>query len=174
MIDWTKLKTKETRLEEDKFRLMENLRVQRNRELRETDYLLLPDAPITEAAKTEALAYRQSLRDLTDSVATSPDYQIGYAYTAGDVFIYNGGAYVVISGHTSQEDWVPSAVPALYRYLGEAELLREPNVIPLWIQPSGAHDAYQIGDRVMHNNVLYESDTANNVWEPGVYGWLVV
>lgn len=177
MIDWTKLKTKEVRLAEEKAALMESLRTQRNKELRETDYLLLPDAPILEAEKTEVLAYRQSLRDLTDSVADAPDYQIGHVYVAGNTFIYDGGAYVVITGHTSQVDWVPSDLPALYRYLGEAELLRnvtETPVTPVWIQPLGAHDAYQIGDRVMHNDVMYESTSADNVWEPGVFGWVVV
>lgn len=174
MIDWTKLKTKETRLEETKSELMEQLRAARNRELRETDYLLLSDAPILEAEKTEVLAYRQSLRDLTASVATAPDYQVGHVYVAGNTFIYNGGAYVVITGHTSQLDWEPSNLPAIYRYLGQAELLREESSVPVWIQPLGAHDAYQIGDRVMHNDVLYESTSADNVWEPGVFGWVIV
>lgn len=174
MIDWTKLKTKEIRLEEEKTSLMENLRAQRNKELRDTDYLLLSDAPITESERNEALAYRQSLRDLTDNVATASDYQTDHLYASGDTFIYNGGAYVVITGHTSQLDWVPSDLPAIYRYLGEAELLREPDVVPVWIQPTGAHDAYQIGDRVMHNDVMYESNSADNVWEPGVFGWVVV
>ena len=47
----------------------------------------------------------------------------------------------------------------------------EPNTYPAWIQPLGAQDAYQIGDRVAHNNLNWESTHANNVWEPGVFGW---
>ena len=37
--------------------------------------------------------------------------------------------------------------------------------------PTGAHDAYQTGDRVTYNGQIYESTIDNNVWEPGVYGW---
>ncbi len=40
-----------------------------------------------------------------------------------------------------------------------------------WAQPTGAHDAYGLGDRVTHGGHLWESSAAANVWEPGVYGW---
>lgn len=42
---------------------------------------------------------------------------------------------------------------------------------PAWVQPTGGHDAYQVGDRVTHNGQTWTNTTANNVWEPGVYGW---
>jgi hypothetical protein len=42
---------------------------------------------------------------------------------------------------------------------------------PAWTQPTGATDAYAIGDRVRHNDKNWESNTAANVWEPGVFGW---
>lgn len=40
-----------------------------------------------------------------------------------------------------------------------------------WVQPSGAHDAYQMGDQVTHDGHLWESTAENNVWRPGEYGW---
>jgi hypothetical protein len=43
-----------------------------------------------------------------------------------------------------------------------------------WIQPTGAHDAYSLGDRVTHNGFTWESTVNNNVWAPGVYGWIQV
>ena len=46
--------------------------------------------------------------------------------------------------------------------------------IPEWIQPTWAGDAYQLGDRVTHSGATWESTAANNVWEPGVYGWIQV
>ena len=176
MIDWTKIKTKEARLAARKEKLLEDMRNLRNKELRETDYLLLPDAPITENERTEVLTYRQSLRELTDSVATAPDYQVNYNYIAGNVFIYDGNAYVVVMGHTSQADWVPGMLPALYRYLGEAELLREENAVPEWIQPQGSHDAYNTGDRVMFEGGVYESLIDANTWSPTAYpaGWQLI
>ena len=43
-----------------------------------------------------------------------------------------------------------------------------------WVQPVGSQDAYNIGDRVSHNGVNWESTVASNVWEPGVYGWIEI
>lgn len=49
----------------------------------------------------------------------------------------------------------------------------EPETYPEFVQPTGAHDAYQIGDRVLYNGKVYESTIANNVWAPDAYpqGW---
>lgn len=33
------------------------------------------------------------------------------------------------------------------------------------------YDAYQIGAEVTHAWKTWTSTVANNVWEPGVYGW---
>lgn len=46
--------------------------------------------------------------------------------------------------------------------------------VPEWIQPTGATDAYAQGAHVMHNSQEWSSDVADNVWEPGVFGWTVV
>lgn len=35
----------------------------------------------------------------------------------------------------------------------------------------GAHDAYALGAKVSHKEKHWTSTVANNVWEPGVYGW---
>ena len=44
---------------------------------------------------------------------------------------------------------------------------------PAWVQPTGGHDAYNLGDRVTHNGQIWVSTINANVWEPGVYGWEV-
>lgn len=60
------------------------------------------------------------------------------------------------------------------------ELLDVPDIDPnapqveAWVQPTGAHDAYQIGDTVTHNGKTWQSTAANNVWAPGVFGWVVI
>lgn len=41
---------------------------------------------------------------------------------------------------------------------------------PEWVQPTGAHDAYKLGDKVSHNGKHWESTADNNVWEPGGIG----
>ena len=40
-----------------------------------------------------------------------------------------------------------------------------------WVQPTGAHDAYEEGARVTHKGKEWESTTSDNVWEPGESGW---
>ena len=51
------------------------------------------------------------------------------------------------------------------------------DVVPEWVQPTGAQDAYPLTDvfgnptRVMHNGTLWQNNTATNTWEPGQYGW---
>ena len=52
----------------------------------------------------------------------------------------------------------------------------EPEQAPEWVQPTGSHDAYKIGDRVTYNGKVYESTINGNVWAPDAYpqGWKVV
>lgn len=42
-----------------------------------------------------------------------------------------------------------------------------------WIQPTGAHDAYNTGDRVTFEGVIYTSAIDANTWSPLAYpaGW---
>jgi hypothetical protein len=93
------------------------------------------------------------------------EWQSGMAVSVGDLYRFNGDLYRVIQGHTTQADWTPPQVPALFVRVAA------PGVIAPWVQPAGAHDAYQIGDRVTHNGFTWISTVANNVWAPGVYGW---
>lgn len=42
-----------------------------------------------------------------------------------------------------------------------------------WVQPTGAHDAYEKGDRVRFEGAIYESVIDANVWSPTAHsaGW---
>lgn len=75
-----------------------------------------------------------------------------------------------MQAHTSQTDWTPDIVPALFTRKTPA------GVIPDWVQPTGAHDAYNIGDRVTFNGQVYESLINANVWSPTDYpqGWQLI
>lgn len=61
--------------------------------------------------------------------------------------------------------WV--AVKALQKDTTEDEPASE------WKQPTGAHDAYMAGDKVIFKGDVYESLIDSNVWSPEVYpsGW---
>ena len=49
----------------------------------------------------------------------------------------------------------------------------EEGATPEWVQPTGAHDAYQTGDHVMFEGQEYVSLIDGNTWSPTAYpqGW---
>lgn len=93
-------------------------------------------------------------------------WKSGEHYEVGHKVIYLGNLYECIQEHTSQDDWKPSTVPALWK-LRPAPGEEWPD----WVQPTGAHDAYAKGDQVTHKEKHWISDVDANIWEPGVYGW---
>lgn len=106
-----------------------------------------------------------------------PKYQVGKAYKVKDVFAYGENSvgdpqlYQVLQAHTSAAEWTPDATPSLYKKIGVTE-----SGYPEWVQPLGASDAYNTGDVVSYNGVLYRSLVDGNVWAPDAYpaGWEVV
>ena len=100
-------------------------------------------------------------------------YVIGKVYPVGYVFKYGVNAdgetqlYSALQEHTAQEDWKPNETPSLYKAVGFTE-----TGAPIWTQPLGVADAYMTCDTVEHNGTIWESTIDNNVWEPGVYGWV--
>lgn len=74
--------------------------------------------------------------------------------------------YKVTVEHVSQDQYPPDTDITHYSKIGFTE-----DDVSIWTQPLGAHDSYDKGDIVSHNDKLWTSDVDNNVWEPGVYGW---
>ena len=105
--------------------------------------------------------------DLAELVDIYPDYEIDKAYKVGNIFKLDNLLYKVIQAHTSQANWIPKDLPALY-----LELMPT-NVIPAWKKPTGAHDAYNIGDVVTFEGSTYESLIKANTYSPTEYpaGW---
>lgn len=100
-----------------------------------------------------------------------PPFEVGVVYKVGDKVQYNGVVYEIVQEHTSQLDWLPNVVPALFKvYLGGTTEEGE-QIIHDWVQPMGSHDAYKKGDVVMFDGKVYESTTDGNVWSPADYGW---
>lgn len=93
-----------------------------------------------------------------------PAWAVGKAYAVNDRAQYNGTLYKCVQAHTSQSDWMPSATPALWKTVSLDEY-------PEWVQPTGAHDAYNIGDKVTYNGQHYVCTSNANVYAPDVYGW---
>ena len=123
----------------------------------------------------EAETYRRSIEQaaisLDDATALTtpemfrhwrPDEQV----TQGERLYYsgNGKLYRVEQSHTTQEQWTPDITPALFTEVSVEEW-------PEWVQPTGAQDAYRIGDKVSHNDKHWICTLDYNTYEPGVYGW---
>ena len=111
-----------------------------------------------------------SPEDLEGMVDLYDEYKINFAYKKDDIFKYQGKLYKVIKGLTSQENWKPDETPSEY-----LSLMPE-GVIPEWVQPTGAHDAYNKGDKVIFEGDVYESLIDGNTWSPVGYpeGWKLV
>ena len=111
--------------------------------------------------------------DALETPALFPAWASGKAYALNDRVRYGEKLYKCVQAHTSQADWTPPAVPALWTEVAK------PGEIPVWKQPTGAQDAYMTGDKVWYPDVdttVYESTIDNNVWSPTDYpqGWKVV
>lgn len=102
--------------------------------------------------------------DALDVAALYPAWADMSEVVAGERLWYDGKLYRVVQSHTTQPDWTPDKTPALFTEVSIAEW-------PEWVQPTGAHDAYNKGDKVTHGGKHYISDIDANVWEPGVAGW---
>ena len=98
-----------------------------------------------------------------------PEWATDTQYTEGYKVQDGGVLYRCLSAHTSQEDWTPTAAPSLWAKV----LIPDSEVIPEWEQPDSTNP-YMTGDKVTHNGKTWVSDVDNNVWEPGVYGWVEI
>ena len=119
-------------------------------------------------AMIEQAAVSLSDEEAFDAAELFPKWQAGLTYIQGDRARYDGILYKCAQTHTSQDDWHPDVVPALWVRVAE------PGEIPTWVQPAGAHDAYAIGDKVRWNGNVWVSSVDANIWEPGVFGWDLV
>ena len=151
----------------------------------------LPPSDEEQAAQAEAERREQMNRaavlfvqtqsaSLTDAQAlTVPllfdEWAPGREYSAKTVLRHSGALYRVAQDHTSQTQWEPGGAEALY-----TPITIDPETgIEVWKQPTGAHDAYNTGDRVLYpdeSGDVYESLIDGNTWSPDAYpqGWAKV
>ena len=106
--------------------------------------------------------------DALFAVELFPAWKTDTAYAVDERIRYGDKLYRCVQAHTSQTDWTPDATPALWTEVAK------PGEIPVWVQPTGAQDAYSKGDRVWYpekDTDVWVSIVDSNVWQPGVYGW---
>lgn len=106
--------------------------------------------------------------DALEAVELFPAWAADNTYAADERIRYGDKLYRCVQAHTSQADWTPDVTPALW-----AEVAK-PGEIPVWVQPTGAQDAYRIGDKVHYpdkEDPVYICVTDYNVFPPDVSGW---
>lgn len=102
--------------------------------------------------------------DALEAIELYQQWQTGTAYTVDERIRYGDKLYRCVQSHTSQDDWTPDITPALWTVVSLDEF-------PEWVQPTGAQDAYRLGDKVSHNDKHWVNTLDYNTYEPGVYGW---
>ncbi|MCZ7539702.1 MAG: hypothetical protein M5U29_07315 [Anaerolineae bacterium] len=114
---------------------------------------------------TEDTTSPDAITEAVKGAVLRPPWEAGLSVVAGAVYYYAGNLYEVIQAHKTQSDWTPNIVPALFkRYY-------EPSDDPWpFVAPTGAHDSYPLGARVLHTGHIWTSLIDANVWEPGTVG----
>lgn len=133
--------------------------------------------------RAERLAQRISLQQQVESsLENLPDDELdtitylfdewspdGRLLKVGAKVRFGGVLYRVVQQHNTQADWTPEVTPALFTRFRDPAAGPQP-----WVQPTGAQDAYSIGERVIHDNPndsgtiwVYESVNDANTTEPG-------
>lgn len=106
--------------------------------------------------------------DALKAVELFPAWAVGTTYEMGIRVRYEGQLYRCEQTHTSQSDWTPDITRNLWTPVAE------PHTIPVWQQPTGAQDAYRIGDKVHFptaDDPVYVSVIDYNIYAPNVAGW---
>lgn len=132
------------------------------------------------------VSYRQDVIDnevITDdpaqivanllNVRNRPEWRPGIDVLAADrertigVYFWDGGLWRCVQPHRTQRGWEPGAPGTSALWVSFYELEQGPQP---WVQPTGAHDAYNTGDLVTHDGQTWKSAIDANVWEPGSVG----
>ena len=100
--------------------------------------------------------------DALQAVELFPQWVTGHAYAVDERLQYKNVLYRVVQAHTSQADWTPDITPALFVVVSLDEW-------PEFVQPTGAHDAYNKGDKVTFEGKHYISMIDANVYSPAAY-----
>lgn len=123
----------------------------------------------------EAMKYKELIHKAAESLEDADAacipmaferWEIDQDYEVGKRLQFKDKLYKVLIAHKSQNTWMPDVSPSLFAEV----LIPDPTIIPEWIQPESTNP-YMKGDKVRHNDRIWESYVDNNVWEPGIYGW---
>ncbi len=135
-------------------------------------WCLLP--PVVQVESIAAMLFVQAAQSggidesaILENGALFPIWNENWRGKAGFIVQDEGNFYRSIHDVTNAaQNTKPSENPSMWTRIGNPD-----EEYPQWFQPIGAHDAYQVGDKVTHNEKRWVSIVNANIWEPGVYGW---
>lgn len=138
----------------------------------DTQYIVVDYDP--DMSVNKAYALLKAMPEWEDAEDVIDKWAAGIAYYIGDIVVDGEQEYECIQSHTSQESWEPHSTPALWKLHEEGG-----DGIPVFVQPTGAQDAYKTGDKVHYPTIddpVYESTMDANVYSPEAYpqGWQLV
>ena len=109
----------------------------------------------------DIFAENQTDETLIDNKAAFEFWRAGINAEKDKIYRYSENIYKCIQPHTTQEDWTPDKVPALFVKISLEEY-------PQWRQPTGAHDAYNKGAKVSDEGKHWISNKDVNIYKPGL------
>lgn len=109
----------------------------------------------------DTFAENQTDETLIDNKAAFEFWRAGINAEKDKIYRYSENIYKCIQPHTTQEDWTPDKVPALFVKISLEEY-------PQWKQPTGAHDAYKKGAKVSDEGKRWISNKDVNIYKPGL------
>lgn len=108
------------------------------------------------------------------------EWELGVDYELDDKVRYKGKVYKVTIPHDSQPNHEPDRANNLFTEYLSPQIQNEDGttteVINDFKKPTGAHDAYSIGDKVRFDGKIYECKKDNIVHSPREYpdGWNLI
>ena len=122
---------------------------------------------LVELAKQLRPIIEQAATTLSDATALQgvqlfPMWEPGLSVSVDERYQYNNVLYRVVQAHTTQDDWTPDKTPALFVVVSLDEW-------PEFVQPTGAHDAYNTGDKITFNGEHYVCKMDGCTWSPQDY-----
>lgn len=105
-----------------------------------------------------------SKEDMSKLVVLYPAFIAdNHAYRLGDIFRHNDELYEVIQAHTSLPSWNPEELPAIYKSKTAQGIVAD------FKQPTGSHDVYPKGSRVIFEGEVWESLVDGNGFSPSAH-----
>lgn len=149
------------------------------------DFTDMNDEELTDAlAAIQIELYRREMiaRLPLEAQAISEQWAEVTGRTDGDEWVQPTGAHDAYIENAivehNDKTWI-SLIPANVWEPGVSgwrEETEEGDGPPEWVQPTGGHDAYTIGDQVTFEGSVYESLITGNTWSPTGYpaGWKLI